>query len=124
MTPEFTSAPHGLAQWLICFGAILWIANQAMSLSKKLRGPEASPPNSSLDLSHKDLKDRVDRIEVCMAKNKTEIETKFTEMWTTMRAEDSRLAHELTQFAVTLNRAVGQLQGAIKERSQHNTDNF
>ena len=93
-----------LANWLLCFASALWIANQANKFIRDFRGSEPQPPNASLELADAALKERV-----------ANIERAIESIWTTMRAEDDRTRRELTQFAKDVERAVGRLEGTVKE---------
>ena len=106
---DFSSPPKGLPGWLICAAFAMWIALLSINLAKKIRGPEGHPPNEKLGADSSALAQRVEKIE-----------KSISELWTTMRSENTRIEKEITDFATAIERAVGRLEGSMKNAARRN----
>ena len=63
----------GLAAWLVCAGAVLFLLNQGAELIRKIKGKPAQPPNEQLQESHHELTRRVDGLERALAETRKEL---------------------------------------------------
>lgn len=102
---DFTSAPKGLSEWLICGACAIWLASLVIDLFQKLRGKPGLPPNESLG-------NEVERLDEDLSEERRERAREDKEETKGRDDEDHVLHSRITE----LRSKVDEMRGEMKKK--------